>query len=33
VLWVAGVTSFALLLLLVVLTAALVYGLRRTLGR
>ena len=33
VLTIAGVTSFALLLLLVLLTAALAWALRRTLGR
>ena len=33
VLWVVGATSFGVLLLLVLITAALVYGLRRTLGR
>jgi hypothetical protein len=33
VLWVIGATSFGVLLLLVLLTAGLVYGLRRTLGR
>jgi hypothetical protein len=33
VLWVIGATSFGVLLLLVLITAALVYGLRRTLGR
>jgi len=33
VLWVIGATSFGVFLLLVLLTAALAYGLRRTLGR
>jgi hypothetical protein len=33
VLWVIGATSFGVLLLLVLLTAALVFALRRTLGR
>ena len=33
VLWVTGATSFGVFLLLVLLTAALVYTLRRTLGR
>ncbi|HEV7461795.1 MAG TPA: hypothetical protein VGN78_14750 [Solirubrobacteraceae bacterium] len=33
VLWVIGATSFGVFLLLVLITAALVYGLRRTLGR
>jgi hypothetical protein len=33
VLWVIGATSFGVFLLLVLLTAALVYALRRTLGR
>jgi hypothetical protein len=33
VLTIAGITSFALLFLLVVLTAALAWGLKRTLGR
>ncbi len=33
VLWVIGATSFGVFLLLALITAALVYGLRRTLGR
>ena len=33
VLWVIGATSFGVFLLLVLITAALVFGLRRTLGR